>query len=72
MGNVSKRHVVGIAGVIILETYLIGGVIYASDIYSECLFFVIFTFINYLASGLKITLGCKLIIIDEVILMCIY
>lgn len=44
--NVSKRNVVEIAGVFILETYLIGGVIYASDIYGECLVLVIDVIVN--------------------------
>lgn len=72
MRNVSKRRVVEIAGVFILETYLIGWMIYASDIYGECLFVVTFVFINYLTSELKITLERKSIIIDGVFLMCLF
>ena len=36
----------GIAGVFILETYLMDGVIYASDISGECLAFVIDVSVN--------------------------
>ncbi len=72
MRNVSKRRVVEIAGVFILETYLIGWDIYASDICGECLFVVTFVFINYLTSGLKITQERKSIIIDGVIFMCLF
>ncbi|OQQ09693.1 hypothetical protein BK411_03860 [Vibrio splendidus] len=44
--NVSKRNVVEIAGVFILETYLIGWMIYASDTYGECFVFVIDVIVN--------------------------